>query len=173
MRHQSGFTLIESLITVALVMMVTTMIITVTIFTYHTFGGIGNYIQHDHQTREAMDKMSRDIRQSAALLSGTSTSLNFTNTDGSPLQYLYDPNARTLTYSNATTREGGILLQDCVSCTFSLFQFNPVSGSCMLFANSTTSSNCKVVEMNWICRTTNSLSVNSDMMETMRIVLRN
>ena len=43
----------------------------------------------------------------------------------------------------------------------------------MLFTNATTTSNCKVVEVNWICRKTNNLSANSDMMETTRIVLRN
>jgi Tfp pilus assembly protein PilW len=171
--HQSGFTLIECLIAASLTLVVVASILSTVIFTFRTFVGIGNYAQINCQTRMAMDKMSRDIRQSAALTSGTSTSLIFTNFNGSQLQYQYNPSAQTLTYSNAATGEGGTLLKNCVSCTFSLFQFNPVPGSCMLFTNATTSSNCKVVEVNWICRITNNLSVNSEMMETTRIVLRN
>jgi Tfp pilus assembly protein PilW len=173
MRSQSGFTLLESLITVSIVMVAMASVLSASVFSYRTFASINNYAQLNRQTRTAMDKMSRDIRQTAALACGTSTSLTFTNIDGSQLQYQYNPSAQTLTYSNAATGEGGALLQKCVSCTFSLFQFDPVPGSCMLFTNTTTTSNCKVIEVNWICRTTNSLSVNSDMMETTRIVLRN
>jgi prepilin-type N-terminal cleavage/methylation domain-containing protein len=173
MRSQSGFTLIESIITVSIVMVAMAGVLSASVFSYRTFASINNYAQLNRQTRMAMDKMSRDVRQTAALTNGTSASLDFTNFDGSRLQYQYNTNAQTLTYSNAATGEGGTLLKNCVSCTFSMFQFDPVPGSCMLFTNTTTASNCKVVEVNWTCRTTNVLSVNSDMMETARIVLRN
>ena len=90
MRPQSGFTLIESLIAASLALVVITSLLAATIFIHRTFVGIGNYVQLDRQTRAAMDRMSRDIRQSAALTNGTSTSLSFTNIDGSLLQYQYD-----------------------------------------------------------------------------------
>lgn len=172
-RRQSGFTLVESLITVAIVLVVVSIATSATIFAYRTYVGIGNYAQLDRQSREAMGKMERDIRQAAALTNGTSISLNFTNFDGSALWYQYNTNSQTLTYSNAATRQGGTLLRNCVSCTFSLFQINPVPGSCMLFTNTAIAANCKAIEVNWLCRATNMSSMDTEMMESSRIVLRN
>ena len=173
MRPQNGFTLIESLVMVSLALMTLTALLTTSVYTYRAFAGIGNYTQLNRQTRSAMAKITRDVRQAAALTSGSATNLSFTNLDGSLLKYQYDPSSQTLVYTNAGAGEGGTLLQCCISCQFSLFQFNPASGTCMLFTNATTASNCKVVELNWICRKTNLLSMNSEMMETARIVLRN
>ena len=93
-RRQSGFTLVESLITVAIVLVVVSIATSATIFAYRTYVGIGNYAQLDRQSREAMGKMERDIRQAAALTNGTSISLNFTNFDGSALWYQYNTNSR-------------------------------------------------------------------------------
>jgi prepilin-type N-terminal cleavage/methylation domain-containing protein len=172
MRHHSGFTLVESLITVSIVSVVVAVVVAATICTQRTFAGINHYLQLDCQSREAINQMARDIRQSVALTNSTSTSLSFTNLDGSLLQYVYDPNAQTLTYTNAGTQQGGTLLNYCAYCAFSLFRSAPVADSCMQL-NSATAANCKVIEMNWICQNTNGAALNSAAMETSRFVIRN
>ncbi|HEX9047346.1 MAG TPA: prepilin-type N-terminal cleavage/methylation domain-containing protein [Verrucomicrobiae bacterium] len=173
MRRQAGFTLIEVMFSLAIVVVVSVGALSMLVFTSRTFAGIGNYVQINTQSREAMDLMSRDIRQAAALTNATSTSLTFTNTDGSLLQYQYDPASHVLYYTNGATGQSGTLLKNCFECTFSLLQSSPVPGSCMLFTNTAVPANCKAIVLNWICRTTNVLSVNSEAMETTRIVLRN
>lgn len=172
-RRQSGFTLVEILITVSIILVGLAMVFSTAIFAGRAFAGMGNYIQFNRQSREAMNKMSRDIRQSAALTSATGTSLGFTNVDGSVLQYEYDPESQTLSYTNGSTREGGTLLKKCVSCTFSLLPGTPIPGSCMLVTNTTSIDLCRIIEVNWACRMTNVLSINTETMETSRIVLRN
>lgn len=172
-RRHSGFTFVECLIAVAITLVSSTMLLTATICLSRTFVCIGNYVTLNRQARGAMDMMSRDIRQAAGLVSGGSSYLNFTNYDGSALQYQYNTSAKTLTYTNGFNGQSGTLLWNCVSCSFSMFLRSPVPGSCMAFTNIATSSGCKVIEVNWVCQTTNLFSLNSEMVETTRITLRN
>ena len=43
----------------------------------------------------------------------------------------------------------------------------------MLFTNTAIAANCKAIEVNWLCRATNMSSMDTEMMESSRIVLRN
>ena len=173
MRRQAGFTLVESLIAFGIAMVVITIVLSSVICTYHTFSSLTNYVQYNSQARIAMDKMSRDIRQAAALTNCTATSLAFTNTDGTLLSYQYNAGAQTLTYTNQGSNQGGILLKYCTACTFYAFLNSPVSGSCMLFTNTTSASGGKIIQVNWTCCLTNVSVTNSSMMESTRIVMRN
>lgn len=169
----SAFTLTEVLIAAAISAVALAVVITAFTFMYRSFAGMGNYTDMNRQSRAALDTMTRDIRQAGALVSGSSTSLVFTNINGTLLQYTYNPSAQTLTYTNGSTGNGGTLLKNCASCSFAMFQHDPVPGTTMVFTNTTTASNCKVIVLNWKCSKSDVFSLNTELVQTAKIVLRN
>src|SRR5437016_12279501 len=90
---RAGFTLPEFLVVSGLASVVLLAVLSLSFFSSRSFAAIANYVGLDQQSRLALDKMSRDIRQAGGLTNYTATSLAFTNPDGSALNFAYNPNA--------------------------------------------------------------------------------
>jgi len=144
---------------------------------YQPMDGV-DYEELDRQSRNALDLMCQDIRQCGGLTNFTTTSLSFTNQDGSQLRYAWDGSSY-LTYTNASTNlagcpRGGTLLKGCGFLKFSIFQRNPISATTMTFTPATNAVLTKVVVMDWICRRTNYLTLtDSESVQTAKVVMRN
>jgi prepilin-type N-terminal cleavage/methylation domain-containing protein len=172
-RFQRGFTLVELLVATAVgVFLMATMMVTLVV-TSRSFNAIGNYVDLDKQSRNTLDVMSRDIRQAGGLTNWTSTNLSFTNLDGRLLSYSYITNSGILTYTNASTGKSAVLLSNCTSLTFSIFQRTPTNGPiCFYVANNAFSA--KGILMSFSCLRTNYLGLtDSESSESARIVMRN
>ena len=163
----------ESMVALGISVLCMAAVMTTFVIIYRGFTGIANYADLNRQSRIALDKMTRDIRQTGALTNGTATKLAFTNIDGNLLQYTYDPAARTLSSSNFSNGEKGILLTNCTSCVFSMFLYDPVPSTTMTFTNTALPSNSKVIVLTWKCCKTNLFSTDTELVETAKIVLRN
>jgi len=140
-----------------------------------TLSATANYEELDRESRYALDVMTRAIRQSAVLTNWTSTSLAFTNRDGTLLSIAWDSNSGQLTYINqyppATTN---VLLKDCVSLVFSAYQRTPISNTVMQFDATSSATNTKCIVMDWVCRRNNYLSSKeTESVQTAKVVLRN
>ncbi|HZQ45851.1 MAG TPA: hypothetical protein VFC07_02470, partial [Verrucomicrobiae bacterium] len=103
--------------------------------------------------------------------------LQFTNQDGSLLQYKWDT-TNSLTYTNASTANGGpfggTLLKGCSYLKFSIFQRNPSNGTTMDFWPAATPDKAKVILINLVASRTNYTSLtNSESVQTAKVVLRN
>jgi len=108
----------------------------------------------------------------------TTTSLCFTNKDGTLLRYDWNTNTQNLVCSNYAAGEtlSNLLLKGCASLQFTVFQRNPLSNSTMLFTPITNNNPplVKVIVMDWICRRTNYLTLtDSESVQTAKVVLRN
>ncbi len=68
-----------------------------TIYTARSFVAVGNYADLDQASRNSLDVLTRDIRESRALMGFNTNQLALTAEDNQLLVYQYDPSANTLT----------------------------------------------------------------------------
>ncbi len=179
-KRNAGFTLPEVMLSVGAGVLILVSVMTIFIFINRALDATGNYEELDRQSRRALDLMSQDIRQCGGMTAFSTSSLSFTNLDGSLLQYTWD-STNILTYTNASTTlqgcpRGGLLLKGCNYLHFSIFQRNPISGTTMTFVPCASSNVnlVKCVVMDWVCRRTNYTSLtDSESVQTAKVVMRN
>jgi prepilin-type N-terminal cleavage/methylation domain-containing protein len=167
---RQAFTIVEVMMAVAISAIVLAAIGTLTVYTARSFVALGNYEALDRYSRNALDVMSRDIRQARAVTSYATNSLTFQNTDGSTLSYDWSPSISTL-----TRRQGGVstvLLTNCDTLRFNIYQRNPSNN--FSFYPAANIANCKLVSVTWVCsRTMFGRKLQTESVQTAKIVIRN
>jgi Tfp pilus assembly protein PilW len=166
-RSRAGFTLIEVMISVVIGIIVVASILAMTIVSTQNFAATSNYVNMDTQSRNAMDRISREIRN-ASFVSNyvANTSLVLINANKNStinLTYNSTSNSITLTTNQVTTAT----LTGCTNFSLQLlsrdFQTStnpPVDG--------------KVVNMSWKCsRRIIGSTFNTEVAQTAQVVLRN
>jgi len=136
-RRHAGWTLPEMLISVGVGTLMLASVAVVYIFMNRSLDATANYEELDRQSRNALDVITSDIRETGHLTNYTTNALYFTNLDGSALTYRWDT-SNLLTYTNASTQlagcpRGGTLLKNCNALKFTVFQRNPSNGTTMTF----------------------------------------
>lgn len=169
-RRVRAFTLTELLVGIAIGMLVLLGTSGLTIFSAKSFASISNYVDLDANSRDALDKLTRDVRQVSRLISHSPTNLVFEDADGSNLEYLYSPTERTLERMKGGTTE--TLLTSCDSLTFSVFQRGPIGGTYNQYPTAGAPT-CKLVEVSWKCsRNVMGNAFNTESVQTAKIVIR-
>jgi Tfp pilus assembly protein PilW len=155
-------------------MMVMACIGSLLLFTVRSFIALGNYNDLDQSSRTALDTMSRDIRQTRALMSFDTKELVFIDQDSNTLKYAWDPTARTLkkTTIKPTGTEIKVLLTQCDYLQFGTSQRSPALN--FTFVPNNTLAEAKLVDVSWTCsRQIMSQKVNTESVQTAKIVMRN
>ena len=129
-----------------------------------------NYADLNSKNRIAMDTMTRDIRECNRVRSFTTSRLEIEDSDGSTITYNYSSGAATLTrVQNGVTRT---LATGCDRLAFSLGTRNPVGGTFSV-VSTTDVNEAKVVYVTWNCsRTIMGTKVNTESVQTARVVIR-
>jgi hypothetical protein len=169
-------TLVELMVATALGGLVIAAVMALTFFSARSFAALTNYVDLDNFSRNALDTMSREIRQADRLVSGNDHELVFQNTNptnGSAFQvsYTYDPSTKQLVRRQLGT-PSKVLLQECDFLRFSLYQRNPINGTYDQYptANPTT---CKLVQLSWICsRNILGKKANTESVQSAKVVIR-
>ena len=113
-----------------------------------TCAALLNYVELSSASKNAMDRMSREIRNATAVKSCSVNQLILLDPDGTNVTYAYHGVTKTLTvtkYSQTTT-----LLNGCTAFEFKIYQRTPISGSYVL-TETTDTNTAKVVSMRWTC----------------------
>jgi len=166
-----GMTLPEVMVALGIGSIILTVVATLSLYSSRTFVAMGNYVDLDKSSRNALDLMIREIRQTTVLSDYKPNSLTFVDSDGLLLQYEYDSTARTL-----SRRKPGektiVLLTECDYLNFYIFQRSPLPGA--KFVSTTSPASCKLVDMTWKCsRTILGKKLNTESVQTAKIVIRN
>ena len=149
-------TLVETLIATGIGTVILTAVMAVSLFSAHSFAALGNYVDLDIKSRQALDLMSQEIRQVDALTSYLTNQLIFagTETNGTAytLSYTYAPIDQTVT---RTKTEGGgtaskVLLTGCTYLKFDMFQRSPQTSTYDLYTASSPAT-CKLIQLTWVC----------------------
>jgi hypothetical protein len=140
------------------------------LFSARSFVAMGNYAELDAASQNALDVMSREIRQTKSLTTFQTNILVFLDSDDTPLMYLYHPGT-----SQLTRHKGGVatvLLKQCDYLRFSMSQRNPSNG--FSFYPATNVSVAKLIDVSWRCsRKILGAKVNTESVQTAKIVIRN
>lgn len=154
---------------------IATMFVTgVIIFTTITFKqgifAISNYSDLNTKSRQTLDVMSRDLRNAAGLTAYATNSITLTNATGTTLSYTWDKASKfTRTYAGVST----VLLTNCDYLSFGIYQRNPTNGY-NFYPATNIPSQTKLIDVSWRCsRTYLGKKLNTESVQTARIVLRN
>lgn len=178
-RTPAAFTLIEVMMSMAVGGLVLIVVGWLSLWSGRSFAAMANYADLDNASRNALDRMTREIRQVDGLNTYTENSavkeLSLIDSDGQPLYFRYNVTGKTLTRTKNGTSE--TLLKDCTLLNFNLYQRNNVSNTFNQYqvASGTNASlTCKVIQINWICsrRLFPSELLNSESIQTAKIVIR-
>jgi type II secretory pathway pseudopilin PulG len=148
---------------------------TLAFYSARSFAALSNYVELDNFSRNALDQMSREIRQADALLTGTDHQLVFqvsnpTNGVVSQVTFTYDPTSRQLTRTQSGTTT--TLLKECDFLKFSIYQRNPIGGTYDQYPTANPAT-CKLVQMSWICsRNILGKKANTESVQSAKVVIR-
>ncbi len=169
-RRRAGMTLVDIMIASGIAFIVFAAVASMSMYTARSFAAMGNYADLDCASRNALDTMSRDIRQTISLNSYTSNRLTFTDADSNTLVYSYSPSARTLTKTQAGVST--VLLYQCDYLNFDMSKRNPSNN--FTFYSTTNVSEAKLIDVSWRCsRQILGAAVNTESVQTAKIVIRN
>jgi len=127
-----ALTLVELLVATAISGVLIAAVMSLTFYSARSFAAMANYVDLDNCSRNALDVMSREIRQADCLVSGDDHQLVFRHTNPGngatfTIGYTYNPDTRVL----ARLQQGGprtVLLDECDFLKFSIYQRNPMGG---------------------------------------------
>ena len=169
-RRRAAFTLVEALMSIGIGSLVMLAVCCFTLYTAKAFSGMSNYVDLEQKSQKAIDILTRDIRQVNQLLSNTTNTLVFEDSDGVNLSFSYDPTARTLTRSKAGAND--VLLRECDFLSFGIFQRTPINGTYDQYPTAVPAT-CKLVQVSWICsRKILGSVVNTESVQTAKIIIR-
>jgi hypothetical protein len=140
------------------------------IFSGRSLLAMSNYLDLDAQSRRALDNLTKEIRRAKAVASYNTNIITFTDYDGNPLVFTFNPTNRTFTRTKggATTT----LLENCDALSFNMLERDPVSGTFDMIV-ATNAASCKAIWVTWKCsRTFIAPAVNADNLTTANIVMR-
>jgi len=185
-KRAAGLTLPETMVAVELSSILLAMAGSLWLFGSRSFAAMGNYADLDAKSRNALDQMSRDIRQATQVTafqnSDTSKKrLVVTNTAaGTGITYTWNAVTRTLVCQKTDQPAPVVYLTECDGWDFDLFQRVPQKGTNYVFFPATNTAGaydvsiCKLINMTWKCsRTILGSKVNTESVQTAQVVLRN
>lgn len=180
----SGFTLVEFMITSAISTLVLASLMAVMLFSLKNFVAIGNYGDLNQRSRYALDVMNRDIQNAAKLNDGSAYSITMSNNDGDRFSYIYDPASTTFTRyftNSAGNITVNVLLTNCDAFSFNFYLRVPTnsmptnaSGPFFVSATNSSISETKIISVDWKCsRTIQGTKANTESVQTAQIAIRN
>jgi Tfp pilus assembly protein PilW len=172
---RAAFTLVEAMVAMGIGVMACAAILSFWGFTSRSLAAMANYADMDRRNQLTLDTLTQQIRQVNQLTNyvmstnGTITSLTFQDYDNDSLTFAYSPGTRQLTRTKAGATS--TLLTDCQSLAFSIYQRNVQSNTfdAVTTANAT---NCKLVEVTWVCSKPLAGRANTEAMQTTKITIR-
>jgi len=169
-RRQAGTSIIEVVVAMGIGLLITTVVVGLSLYSGRSFAGLANYIEMECDSRNALDTMTRDVRQAVYLNAFATNQLTFEDYDGQPLVYTYSSTDKTLTKVKGTYSK--VLLTGCDSLTFSMYQRTPMGGTDGAYP-ATTAAMAKLIQVQWLCsRKIFGATANTESVQTARIVIR-
>lgn len=170
-RRTQGFLLSEMLVAVGVIALTLLVIAAISMFSTRSFYALFNYVDLDAMNKQAIDQITRDVRQANRVKSATATKLVLEDSDGQELIYEYHSASRIVTRTKSS--DVSTNLTECDRLNFSLGQRNTIGGTYEVFPVATTPDTIKVVNVSWLCsRTLFGRKENTESVQTARIVIR-
>ena len=175
-----AFTLTEVLVASAILGIVGAAICSVYMTTTRTFVSLANYAQLDQINRNAMDYLTREIRQAREVVSVTTNangkiiSVALVNFDGYTVNYTFDSMGQRFTRWASDGSGTKTLLSNCKLLQFNVYQRTAVTNSFDEYPQIGANDSIQVVQLTWqASKTALGGIANSENIQTARVVIRN
>ena len=141
------------------------------VYSAKSFAALSNYSELSRLNREAVDTLSREIRQARGVAAFSTNSVTILDGDGATITYAFNSANKTLTrMRNGVVK---VLLRDCTVLRFNVCQRNPIAGSYDVYPVATTIDTAKVINLSWkSSRSSLNGRITSENVQTARIVIR-
>lgn len=170
-RSLLGATILELMVTTAAGSLALGSVGALSVYTARSFAAMGNYMELDKNSRNALDRMTQIVREADGVTEFDNHTVKLSY-HGMPLEFNYSSAAKTLTMvdTNGSTR---VLLRDCDYLKFEAFQRNSVAGTYDQYPASTDVNATKLVQVSWICsRSVLGKLMNTESVQSAKIVIR-
>lgn len=165
-----GMTLLEMMITLASGSVVMGSMMVTGGSVTNSVVAIANYNDLNKSSRNTLDTMTRDLRNTAAVTFLSTNLITVSNTiSGDITSYSWSTNETlTRTFNGSST----VMLRGCDQLFFTGFQRNPTNN--LQFAQTATTSKIKLVSVSWHCsRKILGAKLNTESVQTAQICIRN
>ena len=172
-------TLVETMVGAATLVLVVVGVMTFSFFTARSFAAMTNYVDLDTKSRNALDRMTTEIRQADMLTAASDTNLTFQTTDPTSgavhtLQYSYDRTKKIVT--RAFDTQTSTLLSECTVWNAALCQRNATNatfGNAFSAIATSRPDECKVIQLTWVCsRNILGKMANTESVQSAHVVIR-
>jgi Tfp pilus assembly protein PilV len=173
-RPVAGMTLVETLVALGISSVLLLGIMAIVLFSARSFAALTNYVDLDNSSRNALDVITRDVRQADALMDGSTEELMRLAFSGPAreVRYAYSSADRTLQRIDVSTGVRATMLRECDLLRFAYFQRNPIGGTYDQYPAATPAL-CKLIQLRWVCsRTILGQSVNTESVQSAKVVIR-
>jgi hypothetical protein len=165
-----GASVAELLIALALAVFLGLAVVSFSVYSGKSLAGLFNYVEMQYTSRQALDLLSRDVRQCAYLQSYATNRLTLMDYDGQLLVYEYSPAAKTLTRTKGD--QSTVLLTQCDALNYSIYKRSPSAGT-FDHELSIHPASAKVISVSWKCsRSILGVSMTTDNIDAAKIVIR-
>ena len=176
----AAWTVVELMVGLGVFMIAGLALVMIFMFSVRSYTAMANYAVLDQYNRQAMDRVTYELRQAQRVTdyqsNATSRSLTFLNGDGINVTYVFDASKQQVR-RQADDGSSRVLLTNCNLLDFGLYMRPPTNGTFDVYPIQTGSNwqqSVKVVQLSW--KTSMMISpiakVNSEDIQTARIVIR-
>jgi Tfp pilus assembly protein PilV len=172
-RNRAGFTVPEITVAAAILLIIVTAVLSMSMFGGRSFAAMTNYIDLDAKSRNALDSMIREVRQAQGLYFYTNNMIKLTNSLNQQVTYSWDRTSGTFSRSANGIKDRKPLLTECQQLSFKIYQRTP-STNHEFYETATNVAQAKLVNVSWLCsRSILGKKVNTESVQTTKIVIRN
>jgi hypothetical protein len=159
------------LVTMATALILAAALAALYLYTSRSFLALDNYTDMNLLSQFALDKMSKDIRQSKLVTAYTTNSVTLSDVNGNSLQFLYNPTNKTLV--RLSGNKSTTYLTNCTSLQFWIYQPTPTSNTFTCYTPAYVT-NARVIQVTWkTYRQIRGISATTESMESAQIAMRN
>ena len=172
---RSGWTLLEMLIATGIFTTASAGLAALYLFTASSFAALANYASLDKANRQAMDTLTKEIRQARQVTACSTNPPSITVLRGDGLSVTYSFNATSKQMlRDVSDGTHQVLLKNCSLLSFNLCQRNPIGGTYNIYPAATNNwqQTVKVIQLSWKTSLSLPSHVTSENVQTARIVIR-
>lgn len=168
-------TLVELLVAVGISGILFAAVASLSLYTARSYAAMGNYADLDRASQNALDRMSRAIRQTKELTYYSTNILIFRKLNSSNYLYFwYVPSSKEVYTYDTSVGVVQTLLKQCDFLTFHISQRNPSNNFEFYPVMPNRPDLAKLIDVSWRCsRTIFGNKLNTESVQTAKIVMRN
>jgi hypothetical protein len=170
--RRAGWTLVEMFVALGAGTIILLAFFSTFITLSSTMKAIYNYNDLDQSSRETLDQMSRDLRDTATVTNFTATSVSVTNgLTGDAIQYWW--NSTNGTFNRSVNGVSTMMLTNCDTLAFQYYTRVPTNNFNFV-TNTGNPNSIKLISISWRCsRSILGAKLNTESVQTARICIRN